>query len=217
MEKQMLGKVFDYRGLRLLMGLIALSLPIIVTTLAGKSLTSISASYYSEARDVFVGLLFAVGSFLFAYRGHTRREAIASRIASISALLVASFPTACDGCQSGTVSYIHYSAAALLFLILAYFCLIPFRGVVEVAAGKKARRNLIYLVCGWTIIGCLVVIFVANKTLPEQALVSWRVTYFGEAIALTAFGVAWIVSGKVFRLIADEKEIYRPFRREAVA
>ena len=214
MEKKTLSAVFDYRGLRLLMGLIALSLPIIVTAMAGKSLTSISASYYSDARDMFVGLLFVVGSFLFAYNGHSEKEALASKAASISALLVASFPTACDGCQSGFVSSIHYSAAAMLFSALAYFCFIPFRRGVKGASGKKGRRNVIYLVCGSIMVGCMVVVFVANQALPEQVLVEWRVTYFGEAIALLAFGVSWIVSGKAFKLVADEEEMYRPFRSE---
>ena len=107
MEKQAVSAVFDYRGLRLLMGLIALSLPVIVSVLAGKSLTSISASYYSDARDMFVGLLFVVGSFLFAYNGHAEIESIASKVASVAALFVASFPTACDGCEYGFVSGVH--------------------------------------------------------------------------------------------------------------
>lgn len=52
------NKVFDYRALRLVMGLIAFALPIVASAVSSTQLTSISASYYTEARDVFVGLLF---------------------------------------------------------------------------------------------------------------------------------------------------------------
>ena len=41
--------VFDYRALRLLMGIIALALPFVVTFLSSEKLLSISASYHTEA------------------------------------------------------------------------------------------------------------------------------------------------------------------------
>ncbi len=214
MGTERMSAVFDYRGLRLLMGLIALSLPILVSALAEKPLTSISASYYSDARDIFVGLLFVVGSFLFAYNGHTEVESLASKIASVAAVFVASFPTACDGCQTGVVSIVHYAAATVLFSILAYFCFVPFRKGIKKQGGRKARRNVIYLACGSVMIGCMVVIFAANNMMPEELVQKLRVTYFGEAVALMAFGVAWIASGKTFRLIADDDELYHPFRRQ---
>ena len=64
--------VFDYRALRLLVGLIAFALPIVVSLLSIKTLPSISASYHAEGRDAFVGMLFVVGAFLWAYNGHTK-------------------------------------------------------------------------------------------------------------------------------------------------
>ncbi|MDJ0862068.1 MAG: DUF998 domain-containing protein, partial [Gammaproteobacteria bacterium] len=85
--------VFDYRALRLLMGIIAFSLAPLVTIIALKLLPSVSASYYTDAQDVFVGLLFVVGAFLWAYNGHTLPQTITSKIASIAAVLVALFPT----------------------------------------------------------------------------------------------------------------------------
>ncbi len=52
-------KVFDYRALRLLVGIIAFAIPICVTLISSEPLSSISASYFTEARDVFVGMLFS--------------------------------------------------------------------------------------------------------------------------------------------------------------
>ena len=193
------------------MGVIAVSLPIIVSVLAEKPLSSISASYWTNAQDIFVGLLFVVGSFLFAYNGHSLPESIASKAASLAAVCVALFPTAPDYYPTDFDSVVHHLAATVLFSILAYFCFIPFRKDVKNAVGKRARRNWIYLGCGWAMIVCMLVIFVANKTLSEAELIRLRVTYFGEAGALVAFGFAWIASGKFFKLFAEEDEVYRPF------
>ncbi|MBI5846339.1 MAG: hypothetical protein HZB31_00020 [Nitrospirae bacterium] len=211
MDKPTLTSVFDYRALRLLMGLIAFSLPIVVSLIAPERLTSISASYYSNARDVFVGLLFVVGSFLFAYNGHTESESASSKVASIAAVFVAICPTSCDGCPRSFNSLIHYVAAAVLFSILAYFCFIPFRQDIKGLGGKKARRSGIYLISGVTMIGCMVVISTAHFLLSPETMDRFRITYYGEAIALMAFGVAWIASGKFFRLIADDDELYYLF------
>ena len=200
------GLVFDYKALRFLMGIIALALPFVVSIISSISLPSVSASYYTEARDLFVGLLFVVASFLWAYNGHSRNEIYASDVAAIAATLVAIFPTKCDTCTSSLTSIIHYFAAVILFSILAYFCFVPFQKNTRKQKGKKGRRSKIYLLCGSIMILCMVVIALANFTFPSELVAVLRVTYWGEAIALGSFGVAWIVSGKPVRLIADEDE-----------
>lgn len=201
--------VFDYRALRLLMGLIALSLPFVVSLLSTTALTSISASYHTNARDAFVGMLFVVSAFLWAYNGHTSRQAAASKIASIAAILVALFPTACDGCDTDIKSMIHLASAFVLFSILAYFCLGPFRKNTKGQAGKKGRRGIIYFICGWLMIACMLVVFVASFALSEETTKAMRVTYWAEAIALGAFGVAWIVAGKYLKPLVDDDEALR--------
>jgi len=87
--------VFDYRLLRFFIGFIAFALPIVVTIVASRDLSSISASYYTDGRDWFVGMLFIVGSFLLAYNGHSLKEEVASKLAAFAAFGVALFPTSC--------------------------------------------------------------------------------------------------------------------------
>jgi len=200
------NKVFDYRALRLLIGLIALSIPFVVSLLSSSSLSSISASYYTEARDVFVGMLFIVSAFLWAYNGHSSREALASKAASLAGILVAIFPTTCDDCVTNTKSIIHYVAAVILFAILAYFCLGPFRKKIKGEKGKKGRRSTIYFICGWVIIICMLSVLVAKFTLTDEIMNAWSVTFWAEAIALGAFGIAWIVAGKYLGLLVDKDE-----------
>jgi hypothetical protein len=61
---------FDYPTIRLVIGLITLFLPWVVWLRAGQITPSISWSYYTDARDSFVGMLCIVGAFLISYKGH---------------------------------------------------------------------------------------------------------------------------------------------------
>ena len=137
--------VLDYRALRLLMGIIALALPFVVTFLSSDKLSSISASYHVEARDAFVGMLFIVSAFLFAYNGRSSKESIASKAASLAAISVALFPASCDNCMSNIISTFHLLAAALLFSILAYFYFIPFRHNTKGQSWKKKADEVKFI------------------------------------------------------------------------
>jgi len=210
--------VFDYRVLRLLIGLIALSLPFVVSLISCLKLSSISASYHTEARDAFVGMLFVVGAFLWAYNGHSVKEAWASKVASLAAICIAIFPTSSDLCETDITSIIHYGASAILFAVLAYFCFVSFRQDTKGKEGKKGRRSKIYFACGWIMVGwimvgCMLGMIVANITLSDKTIRALSITYWAEAIALGAFGVAWIVAGKYFRFFVDEDEAIRLFRQ----
>jgi len=41
-----------------------------------------------------------------------------------------------------------------------------------------------------------------------------NITYWAEAIALVAFGVAWIVAGKIISPLVDKDEALRLFRNK---
>jgi hypothetical protein len=144
MENKSNNKIFDYRALRLLMGLIALCLPFIVSFVASNKLPSISASYHSEARDAFVGMLFVTSAFLWAYNGHTTLQKVLSKLASIAAILVAVSPLHCSGCEVNLASTIHSISTAVLFSVLSYFCFSPFRKNTKGKGGKKGLRSKIY-------------------------------------------------------------------------
>lgn len=191
------------------MGIIALALPIAVSVISSKALSSISASYHTEARDAFVGMLFIVGSFLWAYNGHTSSEKTASSWASLAAILVAVCPTYCDRCEPGSISTLHEVAAGALFSILAYFCFGPFRRNTKGMGGKKGRRSKIYLTCGWIMVTSMLVFVLAKLALDRETVIALRITYFVEATALAAFGFAWIVAGKYIPVFVDPEEKLR--------
>ena len=219
MSRKTENPVFDYRLLRFVIGVIAFALPIIVLIAAGDTkLTSISASYYTDARNYFVGLLFVVAAFLLAYNGHLLNEGLASKIASAAAVGVALFPTLCGKeaslnkyieCATQNTATMHYVSAATMFGVLAYFCLGPFRDKTKTRGPMFARRRKIYWLCGWSIILSFVIGIVANWLFKDTMSEENAILLYAETAALWAFGIAWIVSGKTFSFIADEDERYR--------
>jgi len=201
--------VFDYRALRFLVGLVAFALPVVVWLISCTRLSSISASYYTEARDVLVGSLFVISALLWAYNGHTPLEKWVSKVASLAAIVVALCPTSCDDCEGDARSIAHGIAAVVLFATIAFFCLGPFRKDTKGQAGKKGRRAKIYFVCGWIIVGCMAGAGAAEVIVPSATREACRIMFWAESIALWAFGVAWIVAGKVLGALVDEADRLR--------
>jgi len=199
-------KVFDYRLLRFTVGLIALLLAPLVVLLATTPLSSISASYYTEARDVFVGFLFVVGALMMAYEGHTSQESIASRAAAICAFCVALFPTKCADCIASVSSWTHNISAIALFLILSWFCLVAFQKRTRNQPGMKGRRSVIYALCGWTILGAMAAGLLTRLIAGADAVKAWHVTFWVEWVALWAFAFAWITAGKVLPFLTAPEE-----------
>ena len=205
--------VFDYRALRLLMGLIALSIPFITRIVSGGSLYSISSSYYTPARDIFTGLMFVMGTLFWAYNGHSPHEKLASKIAAGGLIVAALFPTACLDCEANLSSVLHYAGAVVVFGILSYFCFGPFRENTKGQTGKRGIRSKIYFVCGCIMAAVLMTTLIAQFALPDQTVKEMRVVYWSETIALLAFGTAWTVAGKAIPILVDDDEKLRLLRR----
>lgn len=232
MRNQIQGKVFNYLWLRTFIGFIALFLPFIVWFVA-KSIyptitipTSISITYYTGARDVFVGLLFIVSAFLFAYNGHYNKkypesykwQSIWSKVAGLCAAIVAIFPTKCTewvidvtsndhACKINsilnlspdTISLVHKAAAVILFVILAVFCLYYFQVTTKGEKGEKAIRSFIYRVCGWIMVLAMLsgAGFEAYQMFSKTTETKLSyLMFYVEMLCLVAFGCAWLVAGK---------------------
>lgn len=161
--------VFDYRALRLVVGSIALSFSFVVALLAKKITASISSSYHTDARDVFVGFLFVLGILLIAYKGHSHeitesnqgkfwkairefwaryQEDLVSTVGGAAAIAAAIFPTVCDDlveCTRDLKSDIHTVAAIILFSVVVYYCLVAFlhSAFSKSEQGKNAEYNFL--------------------------------------------------------------------------
>ncbi|WP_345700751.1 hypothetical protein [Kitasatospora terrestris] len=152
---------------------------------------SMSGSYYTSTRNVFVGSLCALGVFLIGYR-YDRRDDVWTSVAGWFAIGVALFPTmprAATAFQE-VVGVLHLVFAGVLLCALAVFCLVSFRGRSG-PAGPAVNR--FYLAAGLLIPFFLAVAVVAGLTGWGSR---WTVTplYLCEALSVWTFGAAWIVA-----------------------
>jgi hypothetical protein len=200
--------VLSYFALRKAVGGVALTLPFataIPWALLHHSIrASISAYYYTGMRNLFVGSLCAISMFMLCTRGYDWMDEIAGIFSAVCSIGVAFFPTSpAIGAtrRQVIIGDVHYIFAAVLFLTLAFFCLVLFRMSAEnhVVTRQKRQRNRVYTSCG-------IVILISLVLLPALTLVL-HVAYvfphiapgiFFETTSLLAFGVAWLVKGETF-------------------
>lgn len=153
--------------------------------------SSMSSSYYTSTRNIFVGGLCALGVFLIGYRFNARDD-VWSTTAGVFAVGVAMFPTAPKvptGYQSA-IGIAHLSFAGILLSSLALFCISSFR---DPADENRRTANHAYLTAGVLIIVFLLVAVVAGATHWGD---HWRLTplYVCESLSVWAFGAAWIAA-----------------------
>lgn len=209
--------VLSYYTMRRAVGLIALTLPlalatgVILSSLLGSAHRlphpllerSISDYYYTPMRDYLVGSLCAIAAFLACSRGYDRQDEIIGYMAGAFTFGVAFFPSFDPRSARYThidveFGYIHTAFAALMFLALAYFCIFLFRrsSPEKPFTRRKLHRNRVYGVCGLIMMICIVLLVsitlnaIAERRRPSP-LIFWC-----EAVALAAFGVAWLTKGE---------------------
>ncbi len=198
--------VFSYLELRKTLGILGISLPFIMavggwiifnTGLRG----SISSYYHTGMRDVFVGLLFAMGFFLLSYKGYERADDLAGDLGFVFALGVALFPTTPQGAGgSSIIGYLHMAFTVLFFSTLIYFSFFLFtKSDPEKSPTKrKLQRNKVYRICGITMSVCilLIAVYVLLPDSAEAILKPYKIVFWLETIAIWAFGISWLVKGE---------------------
>ncbi len=156
---------------------------------------SISDYYRTAARDVFVGILFVIAWFLFAYRGYDRKDDVAGNLACLFALGVALFPGTSE--KTG-ILVVHLVSAGALFLVLSYFSLFLFtktaKGVPPTR--QKKLRNGVYVVCGVVMLVCIASAAAYYAFLRTTSIAAIRPAFWLESVALWAFGCSWFVKGE---------------------
>lgn len=213
--------VLSYLTLRWVVGVLGVALPVLVVAgdltigASGRLLDSISAYYDTVMVGVFVGTLFAVGVFLFAYRGYPaetedrtwyqpladdspRYERLsdnaAGNLACVFALGVALFPVS----GGGWINTIHFVSAAALFLTLSYFSIVLFTKTKkdEEPSREKLARNRFYRWMGAIMLACVGLMLVYSLWLKDTVVGDWKPVLVLETVALWAFGAAWFIKGE---------------------
>jgi multisubunit Na+/H+ antiporter MnhB subunit len=209
--------VRSYLALRKAIGVLGIAMPVIllfgVLVLAPDEGWQPTISDYVDTvmGGAFVGILFAIGVFLYFYVGYEPdrdkprflpSDNLASNLGGLFALGVALFPTTSS---VGFVQGVHVVSATFLFLTLAYFSLRQFTKTSGDLTPEKLLRNRIYRACGVTILVCIALIGVYGWFLRDTGLAGVRPVFWLEAIAMWAFGIAWFVKGEGLAPVNDEK------------
>lgn len=197
----------DHHTIKLIVGIIALSLANLTSFFASTPIASISASYYEPgwSSNIFVGFLFAIAAFLLAYNGLSFSEMACSKVAALAALGVALFPCQCDN-RDEIIPYVHAASAAVMFLILTYFCYLFFKRAKAKGYAQAKARAGIYALCGVTILASVLVLAfdgVSGGVLSEKIP---RLTFYGERAGLMAFGISWLTAARVLPVLTRQDE-----------
>jgi hypothetical protein len=204
-EQALRDHVFlTYIALRYGMAILGIAFPVLLWVV-GKLLYGIelqpSMSHYYFApypespgqpafpmRAVFVGLLFAIGTGLFLYKGFTNWENVALNFAGVFAVLVALFPMNID-CTANCGASLHGTFAILLFLCLAFvavFCAGATLAYLP-SPDERARFGRLYRLLG----ACMLLSPLAALALTLATSDRSRLIFFLEAFGVWAFAAYW--------------------------
>jgi hypothetical protein len=173
---------------------------------------SISAYYFTHMVGWFAGSLWVIGFFMASCRGYDKWDELSGRLSGVFALGVALLPMNIDGVDHGWVMYrgwLHWTCAALLFIVLALTSLLLFtKSNAPEPSIKKLRRNACYKLCGWAILLCVALIGAYNLIGKfDESLYTkigaYNPVFWLEAGAVVFFGIAWLVKGETFAFIRD--------------
>jgi hypothetical protein len=194
--------VISYLGLRKTVGAIGMLLPVLlvlggivlveflhdapIKAPGGLVASSMSAYYYTDMRNVFIGSMCAFGVFLLAYR-YGRFDGWLGNLAGASAIVVGLCPTKYPGTLTNALAIVHLSFAVAFFVFLAVFCIFRFPNWP-----LADWRDWVYTICGALILisivlAVIVILAGAESSFPWVLIFEW--------LGVWSFGVAWFVVG----------------------
>ncbi|MBC9032884.1 hypothetical protein IAG41_10815 [Sphingomonas sp. JC676] len=200
----------SYEILRNGIGVLGLALPIVL--LVGGGLDDIQRSlsayyHFSRAapgqygagtmRDAFVGILCAIGAFLFFYRGHSLQEDLALNAAGISVVLVALVPMEWPSytVYATTVAgKIHWISATVFFIMIAYVCVFRARDTLCLMndAGRRRIFERIYVVLGALMLATPAAIAAVGQM---SSVRNGYATLVIEIAGIFVFSAFWLIKG----------------------
>lgn len=208
----------SYFRLRRGMAVIALAFPLLLW--AGGGLAdlqgSISAYYHSDGdavRTVFVGVLWAIGSFLYFYKGYSRAEDLALDGAGAAAVAVSLFPVDWPPCRAdpadpeavcpalSATGHAHYVAAILFFLLIAYVCVFRSRDTLALLRDEARRRRFqrAYGILGAAMVAAPLLVWLIDLAFPASE--NSRVVFVIEAVGIYVFASFWLVKSREIAIL----------------
>ena len=192
-----------YINLRIGMAIIGIVFPVLLYVggrFYGLPLQDSMSAYYhalidgKSMRDFFVGILFALGVFLYLYKGYTNRENIALNFAGAFAIGIAIFPMEWNcGSNCSNIS-VHGVCAVSFFLAIAYVSIWRSSDTLPLIKDEKTRaryRNT-YRAMGFAMLASPLTALVL--TLFFQNAKSYN--YFVELAGVWAFSGYWFLKSR---------------------
>jgi len=172
---------------------------------------SISATYYQS--PALVGVLVPASIVLILYIGYDKLDNIITTLSGIFGLGIVLFPTRVSWIDDPTAPVgffqvpmnisviVHTVCAFVFFILIAFNSAFLFTKSGGEMTQRKKIRNVIYRVCGYSMIA-IMVCFAVAKLLGAPGY--WVMIF--EILLLTLFGVAWLVKGEAFPFLNDVEE-----------
>jgi hypothetical protein len=219
-----------YRRIRRAIGYLGIFLPVLLVCFSLIPLfktsvqPSISEYYYSNLREIFTGTVCAIGLFLIRYVGFKsssfwKNDNVLTNVAGYLAIGVAFIPTNPTSWSEKIytllpyniefLGYLHYAFASLLFILLSYISIKIFtigQDADQNTSQSLLNENNIYRTCGYFMLALLVL----TPIFSYMDVFSYSTLTF-EALMLFAFGISWLVKGRV---LGDKGEIGEKLYRE---
>ena len=180
---------------------------------------SMSAYYHTPLRNIFVGSLFIIGSFLYLYRGFTKRENFLLNVAGLCAVVVALCPTSltCNGAQDFlcnlrakeifTLPIPHGIAAITFFLCIAASCILDSKKTLKLITSTSRQNWLqrLYWLYGFLMIAlplwAAYLSYAIESTVPPT---DRHIAYRVEFAAVWIFAFYWITKSlEIYKTGAD--------------
>jgi len=227
----------NYLALGRLLGIMGICLPFVlwfgsIPFGCSEIQPSISEYYHTRMRNVFVGVLFAMGFFLFNYSDGDIKKSkdIALRfIAGSSAILTAVFPTAinlnakkiletkstlADIKNCCNIDYIYDVKTIealgyewhLIFAAIFFLTMAGFSFFLFPDKNESDFRNRVYKWSGSAMAFFIILLFIYFLFGKEnEALNKLKPIYWLETLTLIAFGIAWLTKGEARRGLIESR------------
>ena len=171
---------------------------------------NMSEYYHTPLRNGFVGILCALGIFLYCYRGYDWVENWTANLGCVFALAIAFCPLDEKSdplSQSSLVGLAHTAAGGAFFLVLGFYSFFHFptvrRNNIENEPHLQ-QRDFVYRTSGIVIFLTLIAMGIYLFLLPAHAKEianKYNALFWLEWIALWAFAAAWLMKGRT--ILAD--------------
>ena len=170
------------------------------------SMSAFYGAYNGAMRDYFVGILWAIGSFLILYQGFSVAEDWALNAAGTCAILLSLNPCYCwTNAPPGSHS-LHGAFAITFFVCMIYVCWFCAYDTVSLLPDNlESFYEQAYRWIGWALLSVLVAALIVHLAFPDYH----RIIFLVEATSVTIFAGYWATKSAEFRKSAAEERALR--------